>query len=95
MGRLIAAAMAVGLLFRAYPGRRSRSPATFGTPTADSTFATGIVFQQPITIDGPSAVPEILLTVADAIGPTVFEVSAPSGSSGTLTYTPSHRATTT
>jgi hypothetical protein len=88
MGRLIATVMAVGLLLGLVPVAAAASPATFGTPTADSKYGTGIVFEQPITIDRPIARAEILLTIADAIGPTVFEVPAvPSGSSGTLSYT--------
>ena len=86
--RVVAAVMAVGLLLSLVPHAVAAAPATFGTPTADSTFGTGIVFKQPITIDQPIGRVEILLTFADAVGPTVFEVpGVPAGSSATLTYT--------
>ena len=80
--------LALGLLLGLVPTVAGASSWTFGTPTADSTFGKGIVFSQPITIDKPIGRAEILLTVADAIGPTVFALpSVPSGSTATLTYT--------
>jgi hypothetical protein len=86
--RVVSAAMAVVLLLGLVPVVAAASPVTFGTPTADSKFGSGIVFSQPITIDRPIGRVEILLTVADAVGPTVFEVpGVASGSSGTLSYT--------
>jgi hypothetical protein len=84
----LAAGLAAGLTLGVVPVVVAASPATFGTPTADSTFGKGIVFSQPITIDRPIVRVEILLTFADAVGPTVFEVpGVPAGSSATLTYT--------
>ncbi len=70
------------------PVAAATSPATFGTPTAKSTFATGVVFSQPVTVERPIGRMELLLTIADAIGPDVVEV-APSLAVGasTLTYT--------
>ena len=86
--RPIAALLALGLLLGLVPTVAGASSWTFGTPTADSTFDKGIVFSQPITIDKPIGRAEILLTVADAIGPTVFVVpSVPTGPTATLTYT--------
>ena len=80
--------LALGLLLGLVPTVAGASSGTFGTPTADSTFGKGIVFSQPITIDKPIGRVEILLTFADAIGPTVFEVpGVPSGPTATLTYT--------
>jgi hypothetical protein len=88
MRRVPSLVMAAGLLLTVVPVVAAASPATFGTPTADSTFGTGIVFSQPISIDRPIARVEILLTFADAVGPTVFAVpGVPAGSSGTLSYT--------
>ena len=86
--RVLALVAAVGFLLSVVPVAAAASPATFGTPTAKSTFGTGVVFSQPVTIDRPIKRVEILLTVADAIGPEVVEVPYPSGSgSGTMTYT--------
>jgi peptidase MA superfamily protein len=85
---VLAAVMALGLLLGLVPHAVAASSWTFGTPTADSTFGKGIVFNQPITIDKPIGRVEILLTFADAVGPTVFEVPGlPAGPSATLTYT--------
>jgi hypothetical protein len=88
MHRAIALVLAAGLLLGLAPVALAASPATFGTQTADSTFATGIVFSQPVTVTEPIARAEILLTIADAIGPTVIEVpAAPAVGASTLTYT--------
>jgi hypothetical protein len=87
--RLLSLALAAGLLFGVVPVAAAAVPATFGTPTAKSTFGTGVVFSQPVTADRPVGA-EILLTIADAIGPNVVEVPVPvpaGGWSGTLTYT--------
>lgn len=48
--------------------------ADFGSPSATSSFATGVTFNQPVTITAPVARVELLLTAANAIGPTVIEV---------------------
>ena len=78
----------LGLLLGLVPTVAGASSWTFGTPTADSTFDKGIVFSQPITIDKPIGRVEILLTVADTVGPTVFVLpSVPTGPTATLTYT--------
>lgn len=58
--------------------------ASFGTPTAKSTYGTGIQFSQPVTIDKPVARVELLLTVADAIGPTVIQLPAPTATGPTV-----------
>jgi hypothetical protein len=87
MGRLTArlgvvgfvAALAIGLA----PTAAAASWATFGTPTARSTYGTGIEFSQPVTIDKAVARVELLLTVADAIGPTVVVLPAPDGTGAT------------
>jgi Peptidase MA superfamily len=88
MRRVLALLVAAGLLLGVVPTVAAASPVTFGTPTADSTFGKGIVFTQPITIERPIGRVELLLTVADAIGPTITEVpGVPASGSATLTYT--------
>ena len=91
MGRLTRAvivAVAIGLLVGTAPVVAAAAPATFGTPTAVSTFNTGVVFKQPVTVSGAIGRAEILLTIADSIGPEVVEVPVPAASgSSTLTYT--------
>ncbi len=75
---------ALALLFLAFlsdlivgvPAASAADP-TFGTPTIVSTFGTGIDFRQPVTLDGPAARVELLVTEADAIGPQVIEVPPP------------------
>ena len=58
--------------------------ATFGAPTAKSTYGTGVQFSQPVTIHKPVARVELLLTVADSIGPTVIQLPAPSTTGPTM-----------
>jgi hypothetical protein len=53
--------------------------ADFGTPTAKSAFTTGVTFSQPVRIDREVGRAELLLTVANAAGPTVIEVAPPTG----------------
>ena len=61
--------------------------ATFGKPTADSSFTAGVTFSQPVTINQDVVRVEFLLTVANAPGPTVVEVPAPDGTGArTLTH---------
>ena len=55
------------------------APATFGTPTADSTFGTGIAFSQPVTVSAAIGRVEMLLTFADAIGPDGHRGPEPAG----------------
>lgn len=92
MGKLtrtaFAATLTAGLLLGVVPVAAAAAPATFGSPTANSTFNTGIVFSQPITISQPIGRAEVLLTIADTIGPEVVEVPVPATSGAmTLTYT--------
>jgi hypothetical protein len=58
--------------------------ATFGTPTAEATYGAGVQFSQPVTIHRPVARVELLLTVADAIGPTVIQLAAPAATGPTV-----------
>lgn len=61
--------------------------AEFGTPTAESSFATGVSFSQPVRIQREVGRVELLLTVADSAGPTVIQVPAPAGTGArTLTH---------
>jgi hypothetical protein len=92
MGRLMRRALpllaAIGLLLGLVPSVAAATPVTFGTPTAESSFGKGIVFSQPVTVTGSIGRVELLLTVADAIGPTVQEIPTPPASgASTLTYT--------
>ena len=73
------AALALGFLVSLGVGvspARAADP-TFGTPTIVTTFGTGIDFRQPVTLDGPVARVELLVTEADAIGPQVIELPPP------------------
>lgn len=86
--RLLALVAAGGLLFSLAPVAAAASPVTFGTPTADSTFGKGVAFTQPVSVDKPMGRVELLLTIADAIGPTVVDVpNPPVAGSSTLTST--------
>jgi len=60
----------------------------FGTPTIEATFGEGITVTQPVTLDAVPSRVELLLTYADASGPLVIEVPAPSAAGATtLRYT--------
>jgi hypothetical protein len=86
--RLAPPLLAAGLLAGLAPAVSAAAPATFGTPAADSTFGTGIIFDQPVTVSAAIGRVELLLTFADAIGPTITEVpNPPAVGSATLTYT--------
>ncbi len=91
MGRLIRASLllAVVLLGALVPGVSAASPfATFGTPTATGPFGSDMVFRQPLTVTSPIGRAELLLTFADAIGPTVIDVPPPGGTGAVnLDYT--------
>jgi hypothetical protein len=88
MRRLLPLLAAIGLLLGLVPTAAAAAPVTFGTPTAESSFGKGIVFSQPVTVTGSIGRVELLLTVADAIGPTVQEIpTPPSAGAATLTYT--------
>ncbi len=59
----------------------------FGAPSASSSFEAGVEFRQPVTVSKPAGRVELLLTSADAIGPTVVVVPGPpTTGSATLTY---------
>jgi hypothetical protein len=80
---LLGAVLVAGLA----PVASAAEPATFGTPTAKSTFGTGIDFSQPVTVTAPIGRVELLLRFADSIGPNITEIpNPPATGSTTLTY---------
>ena len=86
-GRAVALAVATLLLLVQVPIVSAATWASFGSPTADSSFKTGVLFSQPVTIDKAVDRVELLLTVANAIGPTIITVTPPRATGATtLTY---------
>ena len=84
MGRLnrsllVAAFVAMGLLGATVPAARAADFATFGSPTSSGSLGKDVTFRQPVTVDGPIGRAELLITFADAPGPTVIEIVPPSG----------------
>lgn len=61
------------------PVAAASSWADFGKPAVESSFTSGVRFSQPVTIARALARVELLLTVANAGGPTVIPLPAPSG----------------
>ena len=62
--------------------------ATFGTPTATSSFGTGVTFSQPVVLSADAGRAELLVTFGQAIGPIVIELPFPPGTGNqTLRYT--------
>ena len=88
MRRRLLAVLAVGALALGLaPVASAVDLATFGTPSAESSFGNGIDFRQPVTVGAPIGRVELLLTTADAIGPTVIEVpNPPLTGAATLTH---------
>ncbi len=91
MPRVVAGLFALGLLLAGVPAISpvaAAGPATFGKASAESTFGQGITFKQPISADRPIGRVELLLTIADAIGPTIVELpDLPGPGAATLTHT--------
>lgn len=79
----IAAMLAIAL-GPAAPAAAAADVATFGSPTVEGAFGQDITFRQPVTLTGPVDRAELLVTFADAIGPQVFEVPAPTGTGATV-----------
>jgi hypothetical protein len=73
-GALLAVALAI-------PAAAADVPdlADFGTPSATGTFGQDIEFRQPVTVARPLDRVELLVTYADALGPTVIPVSGAAG----------------
>ena len=85
--RVLAVMAAGGLLLGLVPVTSAATWVEFGTPTVESSFETGVRFSQPVTVAKPAGRVELLLTVADAIGPTVIVVpDPPVAASTTLTH---------
>ena len=87
MGRLTRRLGVLGLLaslaLSLAPAASAATWATFGTPSATSTYGTGVEFSQPVTVDKAVARVELLLTIANAIGPVVTELPVPTGTGPT------------
>ena len=83
MRRVAALAMTGGLLLALAPAALAADLADFGTPTVKSDYGTGITFEQPVSVTQPIRRLELLLTFADAIGPTIIEVPNPPTSGST------------
>jgi hypothetical protein len=83
MGRLIRRLAVLGVLSTIVlglaPVASAATLATFEPPTAVAAYGSGIQFSQPVTILKPVVRVELLLTVADAIGPTIVQVAPPAG----------------
>jgi Peptidase MA superfamily len=81
MGRLTRLLTTAGLLatltLSVAPVASAASWATFGSATARSTYGTGVEFSQSVTLERAIIRVELLLTIANAIGPTLVEVPAP------------------
>jgi hypothetical protein len=87
MRRWLAVMAAAGLLLAIAPTTSAAETlGSFGTPTGASTFATGVKFSQPVTVTTSLARAELLLTFADAIGPTIVTLPAPANGASTLTH---------
>ena len=61
------------------PASAASGWAEFGKPTATSSFTAGITFKQPVHVNRAVGRAELLVTVADAIGPTVVDKPPPTG----------------
>jgi hypothetical protein len=90
MGRLTAALAAIAIaLVLAVPAASAAdaADAEFGEPSATSTFGESVTFTQPVDLATPATRVEARVTFADARGPLVTELPAPSGTgSQTLRY---------
>jgi hypothetical protein len=69
----------VAVLAGLVPPVAAASFAPFGKPSASGDLGEDIVFRQPVTVDEAIGRAELLITFADAIGPTVIEAVPPSG----------------
>ena len=66
---------------------QAAGPAQFGTPSAVSSFAGGVTFSQPVTVDREIARVELLLAAGRSEAQTVIPADVPSGTgSQTLTH---------
>ena len=68
MGRVrVLAVVAMLVLGLALPGAVVAADVDFGTPSATSTFGTGVEFVQPVTLAQAAARVEVLITTADSL----------------------------
>ncbi len=81
----IVLAIATGFM-PAAAGNVSAVGATYGTPTAASTFGTSVVFTQPVALATAPDRTEILIGAPGSIGPNVTEVPSPAGGARTLRF---------
>jgi hypothetical protein len=58
---------------------QAAGPATFGNPTAESSFTGGVTFSQPVTIDRDVARVELLLSAGTSAAQTVIPADVPAG----------------
>jgi peptidase MA superfamily protein len=80
MGRATTAIIAAGLLAASLATPVAAADfAEFGTPTASGSFGEPIEFRQPATFDRAIERAELLVTIGDDLGPTVFPVVFASG----------------
>src|SRR6185503_431306 len=89
VGPLIGVLAAVAFAALALTGSAlaADGPATFGKPSATSSFTGGIDFSQPVTVQRDVTRAELLLTIGDAIGQTVIPVvDVPGIEAASLTY---------
>jgi len=77
--RLVAVLFAAALLLSVVPAVVAAGWVTFEKPTASATFGKGLEFRQVIDASLPIRRVELLLTFADARGPQVVELPAPTG----------------
>jgi hypothetical protein len=73
---LAAALLPVGVVA---PAAAATGWAEFGMPTASASFATGVTFRQPVTIDRPLRRVELLLGTAGSVAQSVILVAPPEG----------------
>ncbi len=80
MGRVrVLAVVAMLVLGLALPGAVAAADVDFGTPSATSTFGTGVEFVQPVTLAQAAARVEVLITTADSLSSLVIELPPPVG----------------
>jgi hypothetical protein len=76
---LVVASVGLLSLGTAVPIAAATGWADFGTPSAGSTFETGVTFSQPVTIDRELRRVELLLGTAGSVGQSVIPVPPPPG----------------
>ena len=87
--RYVIAVAALALAFTGLTASPVRAATVdFGRPSIEGSFDSGVVANQPVTLDGEVDRIEVLVTLADSPGPLVSEIDPPSRSGATtLTHT--------